>query len=71
MSVIDTERVTLISPSAHPSCWVEPRDVLCVCVVVTQAALVLTVRLQQSLMSSSEFYLVAGTFDPAEHTSMF
>lgn len=37
--------------------------------VVTQAALVLTVRLQQSLMSSSAFYLLAETFDPAEHTS--
>lgn len=39
--------------------------------LVTQAALVLTVRLQQSLMSSSTFYLpvLAETFDPAEHAS--
>lgn len=65
MSIIDTDRVKLISLSARHLVGPSPEEGWCVCITVTQA----TVRLQQSLMSSSTFYLLAETFDLAEHTS--
>lgn len=68
MSIIDTKPKADLAVSA-PILLGRAQRKSGVWMVVTQAALVLTVRLQQSLMSSSAFYLLAETFDPAEHTS--